>query len=178
MKKLVLSILMITGLSLSSQVKSTVKINANIIENTNPIITAIPLTEPSSDNGTEYISCSAGGAYYVADGCCVSKITCSNGNQYTVIICPKEPIRVFQSARTINGSTIYDTDINIDITSNILEDSNTQLDVVSRVANQRKLLNSYITIGNDLVFNYTSSTLVIKAGVYMIVDGKLQVNCQ
>lgn len=169
---------MITGLSLSSQVKSTVKVNAQIIENTNPVITATPLAEASPDNGTEYISCSAGGAYYVADGCCVSKITCTNGNQYTVIICPKEPIRILQSARTINGNSVYNAEVNIDVTSDIIEDTNTQLDPVSRVANQRKLLNSYITLGADLVFNYPNSTLIIKAGVYKIAAGKLQVNCQ
>jgi hypothetical protein len=179
MKKLFLSILMITGLSLSSQVKSTVKLSTQITENTNPTVVATPLADPTTGVETDYIKCDAGNAHYVSDGCCIAEISCTNGNKYTLIICPNEPVRILQSARTIESDmTTYDADINISLTSNISVDPNTQLDPISRVINQRKLLNSYITLGTDLAFNFANSTLIIKAGIYKVFEGKLQVNCQ
>jgi len=153
---------MITGLSLSSQVKSTVKINAQIIESVNPIIYANPIAETPSDPSNTVL-CDAGSAYYVnLSGCATVNITCNNGNNYIVIFCPNEPTRTLQTARTTSGGNMYNTTINVDITSNVVTDGNTQLDPISRVVNQRKILNSYITLSTDLVFNFTTSTLIIK----------------
>jgi hypothetical protein len=176
MKKIIVSILMITGLSLSSQVKNKLILTTITPKTINPIILATPQVENPASPIDNYIKCDAGPAHYNG-GCATVGITCSNGNTYVLIFCPSEPVRLLPSERIINGTTVYNTDVNIDITSNVIDDSNTQLDPVARVINQRKILDAYVTLKEDLVFNYSSSTLIIKTGVYKVISGKLQVTC-
>jgi hypothetical protein len=171
MKKLIASILMISGLSLSSQV--------NNIQTTKPTIITQPAPfDPSI--GTQMITCSAGNGYYVTGSdCACCNIHCTNGNNYIWCVCKDGTIFGGGAARYSNSSNDGAEAINIpmDITSSLTEDNNVNLDPTARIINVQKVKNAIISIDNEMRIDYQDYILIILPGNYEVKNDKLQTLC-
>jgi hypothetical protein len=168
MKNFILSILMITGLSLSSQV--------NNVTSTKPTITAKP--DPANPNSpVSKILCTAGNAYTPAfSDCSCVNITCSNGNKYTWCLC-KDGTLFGGAAGKLNNSNNNDQmaiALPFDIEYSVSEDLNNGLEPVARVVNIKKIHDAIITISTTYKFEFSDYILILTPGDYEVKNNKLQ----
>lgn len=174
MKKLILSIFMLTGLSMSSQENNVTAIKPVIIASPAPI---------NPDSGTEIITCNSGNGYYVGDGCACVNIYCSNGVTQTWCLCKDG--KLFQAQFALlndepNGNSNNNpkkTKIEIDAYSSFISSDGTNSDPLNQIVNIQKTKNAILEISSELKIDDKDYTLIITPGKYEIKNNKLQTLC-
>jgi hypothetical protein len=164
MKKLIVSILMITGLSLSSQV--------NTIQNVKPTIIVNPLPiSPNSPVGI--INCDRGAIHEVG-GCMMLILYCSNGVDYTIIACPDKTM-IF--SKVIQSNNTNPVKLKFDITAGVFDASKApDGDQLSKITNIQKIKSSVFSTPIDYTIETTEYIFQFKAGNYEIKNNTLTVD--